>query len=134
MKYVRALHWMALLLALQVPAAQAEGQLILSVDAEYLGTAMPLYTRVATAAARDAEGADAQRQAALELARDQRLSDILTAVPEAIAALAQAAGADLVIDRALARRLGEASARDITDEVEQALAQRFDDLPLENSP
>jgi len=133
-KYVRALHWMALLLALQVPAAQAEGQLILSVDAEYLGTAMPLYTRVATAAARDAEGADAQRQAALELARDQRLSDILTAVPEAIAALAQAAGADLVIDRALARRLGEASARDITDEVEQALAQRFDDLPLENSP
>lgn len=121
----------ALVLLSAQTASGAAGQTILTVDVDYLETAMPLYTRIATAAARAAEGADAQRQAGLELVRDQRLSDILVALPEEIARIAVDADADLVVDRAVARRLGAAGARDITAEVESALERRFDSLPLE---
>lgn len=130
----RRLRLLALAACALAGQAGAAAQTILTVDADYLQTAMPLYTRVAMAAERAAEGAGEERRGLLELARDQRLSDILTALPEEIARLAVDAGADLVLDRAVARRLGENQARDITAEVESALAARFEQLPLEGTP
>ncbi|GMU44315.1 MAG: hypothetical protein AMXMBFR25_23010 [Lysobacterales bacterium] len=126
--------WATALALLCAQATVAAEQTILTVDAEYLETAMPLYTRIATAAAHAAEGTDAQRRADLELARVQRLSDILVALPEEIGRIAAEADADLVVDRAVARRLGETGARDITAQVERALERRFEALPLEGVP
>ncbi len=122
-----------LLLLLAGTAARAEEpQVILALDIDYLQTTMPLYARIASEAEKAASGADAERRSDLELARDLRQSEILTALPEVIAGIAGAASADLVVDRAVARRIGETGARDITDEVEKVLVERFGDLPLES--
>ncbi|MBK8069336.1 MAG: hypothetical protein IPK27_17420 [Rhodanobacteraceae bacterium] len=123
-----------LLLALLVGASSAratESQVVLALDIEYLQSTMPLYARIAGQAEKAASGADAQRRSELELARDLRQSEILTALPEVIAQIAGSANADLVVDRAVARRIGESAAHDITDEVEKVLVERFGDQPLE---
>lgn len=123
-----------LLLALLVGGSSAratESQVVLALDIEYLQSTMPLYARIAGQAEKAASGADAQRRSELELARDLRQSEILTALPEVIAQIAGSANADLVVDRAVARRIGESAAHDITDEVEKVLVERFGDQPLE---
>ena len=123
---------LALVLLLCGGAVRAtESQVVLALDVEYLQSTMPLYARIAGQAEKAASGADAQRRSELELARDLRQSEILTALPEVIAQIAGAAQADLVVDRAIARRIGESAAHDITDEVEQVLVERFGDQPLE---
>jgi nucleotide-binding universal stress UspA family protein len=113
------------------PALAAESLTVLTVDAEYLESTMPLYASIANDARNAQVGADAVRRSDIELAHELRRSEVLSALPEAIAEIARAAQADLVIDRATARRIGEASARDITREVERILVAQFGQLPLE---
>jgi hypothetical protein len=113
------------------PALAAKPPAVLTIDAEYLESTMPLYTAIADDAERAQVGADAVRRSDIDLARELRRSEVLIALPEAIAEVARAAQADLVLDRAVARRLGETTARDITREVEQILVAQFGQLPLE---
>ncbi len=112
-------------------AVAAESPKVLTVDAEYLESTMPLYTSITNEAKSAQVGADAVRRSDIDLAHELRRSEVLIALPEAIAEVARAAQADLVIDRATARRLGETSARDITREVERILVAKFGQLPLE---
>lgn len=114
-----------------LPALAAQTMTILTIDAEYLESGMPLYAQIAAEAEQAGRGADAQRRSDISLARDLRQSEILAALPEAIAEVARAAGADLVVDRAVARRIDHAVARDITSEVERILVAQFGALPLE---
>lgn len=104
---------------------------VLTIDAEYLESTMPLYASIAGQAEKAQLGGDAQRRSDVDLARELRQSEVLTALPEAIAEVARAAQADLVLDRAVARRLDETEARDITREVEEILVAQFGKLPLE---
>ena len=104
---------------------------MLTIDAEYLQSTMPLYQTIAAQAAKAQQGTDSLRRSDLDLARDLRQSEVLTALPEAIAEVARAAQADLVIDRAVARRIEQPTARDITSEVEKILVAKFGELPLE---
>jgi hypothetical protein len=127
---IRAVLLLALLLGASGARAN-ESQVILALDIEYLQSTMPLYARIAGQAEKAATGADAQRRSELELARDLRQSEILTALPEVIAQIASTAKADMVVDRAVARRIGESAARDITEDVEKVLVERFGDQPLE---
>lgn len=119
-----------LAIAWQMPVS-AQSLTLLTIDAEYLQSTMPLYQSIAEQAAKAQQGADAERRSDLDLARDLRQSEVLTALPEAIAEVARAAQADLVIDRAVARRIDQTAARDITDEVEKILVAQFGQLPLE---
>lgn len=131
---VRGLPGGALVAALVLwlsPALAAEPLTVLTIDAEYLESTMPLYTAIADDAERAQVGADAVRRSDIDLARELRRSEVLIALPEAIAEVARAAQADLVIDRAVARRLDETTARDITGEVERILVAQFGQLPLE---
>jgi hypothetical protein len=112
-------------------ALAAESLTVLTVDAEYLESAMPLYASIANDAKSAQVGADAVRRSDIDLAHELRRSEVLIALPEAIAEVARSARADLVIDRAVARRLGEKSARDVTREVERILVAQFGQLPLE---
>jgi hypothetical protein len=114
-----------------LPAQGAPAQTVLTIDAEYLQETMPLYSAIAAQATTAAVGANAQRRSGIELARELRQSEVLIALPEAIAEVARSAQADLVVDRAVARRLGETGARDITSEVERILVAQFGQLPLE---
>lgn len=113
------------------PALATDSLTVLTVDAEYLESTMPLYASIADDAKSAQVGADAVRRSDIELAHELRRSEVLIALPEAIAEVARAAQADLVIDRAVARRLGEKSARDVTREVERILVAQFGQLPLE---
>jgi len=122
---------LAALSCLWVTAAQAAQLTVLTIDAEYLETTMPLYATIAAQAKEAGLGADALRRSDIDLARELRQSEVLIALPEAIAEVARAARADLVIDRAVARRIGETAARDITSEVEQILVAQFGKLALE---
>lgn len=121
----------ALVGARMLPALAAPEQTVLTIDAEYLQESMPLYAAITAQATSAAGGANAQRRSSIELARELRQSEVLIALPEAIAEVARAAQADLVVDRAVARRLGETGARDITGEVERILVAQFGQLPLE---
>jgi hypothetical protein len=112
-------------------ALAAESLTVLTVDAEYLESTMPLYASIADDAKSAQVGADAVRRSDIDLAHELRRSEVLIALPEAIAEVARSARADLVIDRAVARRLGEKSARDVTREVERILVAQFGQLPLE---
>lgn len=120
----------ALVLGLS-PALAAESLTVLTVDTEYLESTMPLYASIANDAKSAQVGADAVRRSDIDLAHELRRSEVLIALPEAIAEVARAAQADLVIDRTTARRIGETSARDITREVERILVAQFGQLPLE---
>jgi hypothetical protein len=114
-----------------LPALASPPLTVLTIDAEYLESTMPLYASITAQAEASSQGASAVRRSDLELARELRHSEVLTALPEAIAEVARAAEADLVVDRAVARRLDQASARDITRDVERILVARFGQLPLE---
>lgn len=123
---------LALLACLATTASAATDALVvLTVDVGYLQSSMPLYTQIAAQAQAAQQGVDGERKSEIELARDLRQSEVLTALPEAIGEVARAANADLVLDRAVAKRVGEAAARDVTDEVERILVAQFSKLPLE---
>lgn len=132
---VIAMAWAAALLHPQPgfagAASDQEPLVILTVDTEYLQSAMPLYTSIGEQAQQALAGANAQRRSDIELARELRQSEVLTALPEAIAEVARSADADLVLDRAVAQRVGEAGARDVTADVERILVAQFSKLPLE---
>jgi len=118
---------LALLLSCALsPAAAKETLLVLSVDAEYLESGMPLYGQIGAQLALIKGERDA-----IALAIELRRSEVLTALPEAIAKVAQAANADLVLDRSVAERAGEPAARDITPEVERILVAQFGQRALE---
>ncbi len=121
------------LLLLSAPFAQAAQLRILVVDATHLQEAMPLYGAIDRQAAALADARE-HPAAAVQLAADLRKSEVLTALPEVIAEIAIAAGADLVIDRALARRIGEGGSQDVTAAVQEALEGRYADRPLEVLP
>lgn len=128
----RSTRCLALLACLATSAAPAADALIvLTVDIEYLESGMPLYAAIADQAELAQRSVDGMRRSEIELARDLRQSEVLTALPEAIAEVALAANADLVLDREVARRVGEAGARDVTQEVERILVAQFSTLPLE---
>lgn len=110
-----------------------ESQLILTVDGDYLDSTMPLYAKLEQQAARLKKNADPDQRSEIELRVQERISDILTAVPEVIDALASAQQADLVLDRVVAKRTGATIAADITEDVERQLVSRYGDLPLEIS-
>jgi Skp family chaperone for outer membrane proteins len=112
--------------------ATAASLSILVVDREHLESSMPLYAEIDREAAALSATEPKQRDGAT-LAADLRKSEILTALPEVIAQIAMAEGADLVLDREVARRLGEGGAKDVTAAVQQALEQRFAGRPLEVS-
>lgn len=129
MSRIRAL---ALLACVWTGAAQAEPDLtVLTVDVAYLESGMPLYATIAAQAEKAQQGIQGARRSELELARDLRQSEVLTALPEAIREVALAANADLVLDRQVAQRVGETAARDVTAEVERILLAQFSQLPLE---
>ena len=128
----RSTRCLALLACLATSAAPAADALIvLTVDIEYLESGMPLYAAIADQAELAQRSVDGTRRSEIELARDLRQSEVLTALPEAIGEVALAANADLVLDREVARRVGEAGARDVTQEVERILVAQFSTLPLE---
>lgn len=106
---------------------------ILIVDATHLQEAMPLYAQIDRQAAALADTRE-HPAAAVRMAADLRKSEVLTDLPEVIAEIATAAGADLVIDRELARRIGEGGAQDVTAAVQQALEVRYSERPLEIVP
>jgi len=110
--------------------ADAEQLRILIVDAAHLQESMPLYAQIdrQAAALKDARE---HTDGAVQLAAELRKSEVLTALPEIIANIAIAAQADLVIDRELARRIGEGGAQDVTSAVQQALEEKFSERPLE---
>ena len=120
----------ALLLSAGADAAQLR---ILIVDAAHLQESMPLYLQIDRQAAALKDGHE-HTEAAVQLAAELRKSEVLTALPEVIADLANAAQADLVIDRELARRIGEGGAQDVTAAVQQALEEKFSERPLEIAP
>jgi hypothetical protein len=116
-------------------AAAAGGpQKILTVDAEYLQSTMPLYAAVDKQAAALTNDADDERRGDIELARQIRVSDILTALPEVIAELAGARQADLVLDRALAKRIAVRVDADITADIERRLMSQFGSRALDLEP
>lgn len=122
---------LAALAGLWLPPALASPLTLLTIDAGYLESTMPLYASIAAQAAASSPGVTAKRRSDLELARELRHSEVLIALPEVIAEVARGAGADLVVDRAVARRLDQTAARDITGEVERILVARFGQMPLE---
>ena len=123
---------LALLASLTTTAAPAADALVvLTVDVEYLESGMPLYAAIATQAERAQQGVESTRRSEIELARDLRQSEVLTALPEAISEVALAANADLVLDREVAQRVGASAAHDVTEEVERILVSQFSQLPLE---
>lgn len=123
---------LALLAGLTTTAAPAADALVvLTVDVEYLESGMPLYAAIATQAERAQQGVESTRRSEIELARDLRQSEVLTALPEAISEVALAANADLVLDREVAQRVGASAADDVTEEVERILVSQFSQLPLE---
>lgn len=111
-----------------------ESQIILTVDGDYLDSTMPLYAELEQQAAGLKKNADPDQRSEIELRVQERISDILTAVPEVIDELARARQADLVLDRIVARRTGAAIAADITEDVERQLVARYGDRPLEIDP
>ena len=115
-------------------AAPMGSQKILTVDAEYLESTMPLYAAVDKQAAALKKDADDERRSDIELARQIRVSDILTALPEAIAEVATARQADLVLDRAVARRIAVSVDADITADIERQLSLQFGGRALELDP
>ncbi|MCP5475459.1 MAG: hypothetical protein H7A19_11540 [Rhodanobacteraceae bacterium] len=115
-------------------AAPLGSQKILTVDAEYLESTMPLYAAVDKQAAALKKDADDERRSDIELARQIRVSDILTALPEAIAGVATARQADLVLDRAVARRIAVKVDADITADIERRLSLQFAGRALELDP
>ena len=115
-------------------AAPMGSQKILTVDAEYLESTMPLYAAVDKQAAALKKDADDERRSDIELARQIRVSDILTALPEAIAGVATARQADLVLDRAVARRIAVKVDADITADIERQLSLQFGGRALELDP
>lgn len=128
----RARRAFALLACLATGAGHAADALtVLTVDVGYLESGMPLYAQIAEQAEKAQQGVDGERRSEIELARDLRQSEVLTALPEAISEVAIAANADLVLDREVARRVGESGARDVTDEIERILVAQFSQLPLE---
>ena len=128
----RSTRCLALLACLATSAAPAADALIvLTVDIEYLESGMPLYAAIADQAELAQRSVDGTRRSEIELARDLRQSEVLTALPEAIGEVALAANADLVLDREVARRVGEGGARDVTQEVERILVAQFSTLPLQ---
>lgn len=129
----RALPWvLAMLACLSTIAPLAANELkVLTVDVQYLESGMPLYTTIATQAEQAQQGIAGARRSEIELARDLRQSEVLTALPEAIREVALAADADLVLDRQVAQRVGETGAQDVTAEVERILVAQFSQLPLE---
>lgn len=125
----RCLALLACLATSTAPAADA--LIVLTVDVEYLESGMPLYAAIADQAELAQRSVDGTRRSEIELARDLRQSEVLTALPEAITEVALAANADLVLDREVARRVGETGARDVTQEVERILVAQFSTLQLE---
>ncbi|MGE4070430.1 MAG: hypothetical protein AB7E72_04580 [Lysobacterales bacterium] len=115
-------------------SAATAAQKILTVDAEYLESTMPLYAAVEQQAAALKKNADDERRGDIELARQIRVSDILTALPEVIAELATARQADMVVDRAVARRIGAKVDADITTDIERRLQAQFGGRALELDP
>ena len=83
----RSTRCLALLACLATSAAPAADALIvLTVDIEYLESGMPLYAAIADQAELAQRSVDGMRRSEIELARDLRQSEVLTALPEAIAA------------------------------------------------
>ncbi len=111
-------------------AAADADLVVLVVDAQRLETRLPLYARIDAQAAALASANPAAKSSAT-LAAELRKSEILTALPEIIARLAMAANADLVLDQAVAERMGEKGAQDLTAAVEAQIEARFADKPLE---
>lgn len=134
MKACGVLGWSLLVASALSPAANAStaSLSILVVDREHLENSMPLYATIDREAAA-LSAADPKKRDGATLAADLRKSEILTALPEVIAQIAMAANADLVLDREVARRLGEGGAKDVTAAVQQALEKRFAGRPLEVS-
>lgn len=118
----------------QAAPEPAQPMVILTVDADRLESGLPLYTKIAQQAEALRAKADAQRRSQIDLAVELRRSEILTALPDAIAAVAQEAKADLVLDIKVAERIGEATARDVTEEVQQRIEQQFSAQTLEINP
>jgi hypothetical protein len=118
----------------QAESADSDVQTVLTIDIGYLESTMPLYAEINAEVERLQADASAQRRSAIELARDVQISEILTALPEVIAAVAQSAHADLVLDRAVASRIGANAPRDVTSEIESALLARFGKKSLEPAP
>lgn len=118
----------------QAAPEPAQPMVILTVDADRLESGLPLYTKIAQQAEALRAKADAHRRSQIDLAVELRRSEILTALPDAIAAVAQEAKADLVLDIKVAKRVGETAARDVTQEVQQRIEQQFSAQTLEINP
>ena len=112
----------------------ADSLIVLTVDAAFLETGMPLYAEIERQAGALRAQAAADRARQIDLAVELRRSESLTALPEAIAQVALGAKADLVIDRKVAKRIGQTPVRDVTAEVQRILEVQFQTQVLETDP
>lgn len=131
-------RWIAALLCVGIlgahPASAGDDMVILTVDATFLETGMPLYAELDKQADALRAGADDDRRAQIDLAVELRRSEVLTVMPDVIAELAKAENADLVIDRSVAERIREKGAKDITASVQARLEAQFAGQKLETDP
>lgn len=116
------------------PAVAADELVILTVDATFLETGMPLYAELDKQADALRAGADEDRRAQVDLAVELRRSEVLTVMPDVIAEIAKTENADLVIDRSVATRIQQKGAKDITAAVQGRLEAQFAGLKLETDP
>lgn len=116
------------------PAVAADELVILTVDATFLETGMPLYAELDKQADALRAGADEERRAQVDLAVELRRSEVLTVMPDVIAEIAKAEDADLVIDRSVATRIQQKNAKDITAAVQARLEAQFAGQKLETDP
>jgi Skp family chaperone for outer membrane proteins len=114
--------WPALALLVALPAS---AQVLMTVDAEYLATASAPMAAIERARAAALAAAGSGERRAIELAADGERSIVLEAIAAATAEAAATAGADIVLDRKVAERIGARAQGDLTDAIERALKQRL---------
>lgn len=126
--------WMCIAVGASTPALAGDDLRILTVDATFLETGMPLYAELDKQADALRAGADEDLRARIDLAVELRRSEVLTVMPDIIAEFARAENADLVIDRSVAERIQEKGAKDITASVQAKLEAQFSGQKLETDP
>lgn len=120
-----------LAMVLLSPVSGAAELRLLLVDGEHLESGLAIYADLERKARTVAVGVDRRQRSEVLVQAELRRSEILNALPEIVAAIAEREGADLVLDRQAATRIGVTIEVDITEEVERIVQERFADFELE---
>jgi hypothetical protein len=116
----------ACVLALALLCAMPAGaQVVMTADADYLANRSAPMLAIERARSAALAAASPGQQRAIQLASDGERSLVLEAIAQATAEAAATAGADIVLDIEVARRIGARAEGDLTRAIETALRQRF---------